>query len=153
MRKLLRVLPAAALALSLPAAASYGQQYTQTNLVSSTGTSGDTDLVNPWGMSRGSGTPWWLADAGTGLSTLYMGDGTKITGLVVKVPGASAGSKGAPTGTIYNGNSKIFLIPGKSPAAAAFLFCTAEGTISGWNNSAGTSAVIVAKGKKGQLYT
>jgi uncharacterized protein (TIGR03118 family) len=150
--KLLRLLPTAALTLSMLGAVCYGQHYNQVNLVSSQGTKGDTDLINPWGMSRGSGFPWWLADAGTGLSTIYIGDGTK-QGLVVKIPGSTNGSKGTPTGTIFNGNPKVFLIPGKTSAAAAFLFATLEGSISGWNGNTGKSAVIVARGKAGSAYT
>lgn len=55
----------------------------------------DPNLVNPWGMSRGSGGPWWVSDNGTGLSTLYDGTG-KIQPLVVKIPPAD---KNSPTGT------------------------------------------------------
>jgi uncharacterized protein (TIGR03118 family) len=149
MRKLLRVFPM--LALTSLAPVSYGQHYNQINLVSSTGVSADSDLSNPWGMSRGSGSPWWLADEGSAKSTLYLGNGTKVTALIVDIPGPTAGSKGNPTGTIYNGNPKVFEIPGKTPAAAAFVFSTIQGTIVGWNSSAG--AVTVAKGKKGSAYT
>ena len=157
--KLLRYIPAVLLAPLAMGSAAMGQHYNQVNLVSSTGTSPDTDLINPWGMSRSAASPWWLSDAGTGLSTLYAGDGTK-EGLVVKIPGAKAGTKGAPTGTIYNGNSKVFLLGPATPAI--FLFSTIQGTISGWNPVAGlpkggkppsTAAVIAAAGKKGSVYT
>jgi hypothetical protein len=50
------------------------QQYTQTNLVSDVdGMAAVTDpnLKNPWGLSRSSGSPWWVANNGTGTSTLY----------------------------------------------------------------------------------
>lgn len=150
--KYLRLIPTAMLAISTLVPLCYGQHYDQINLVSSQGTKADTDLLNPWGMSRGSGTPWWLSDEGTGKSTIYIGDGTK-QGLVVAVPGATNGSKGNPTGTIFNGNPKAFLVPGKTPSAALFLFATIQGTISGWNTTSGASAVIVAHGKKGSAYT
>jgi hypothetical protein len=58
--------------------ASFGQHYTQTNLVSNeSGVAPVTDpqLINPWGISRGSGSPWWVSDERTGLSTLYNGAG------------------------------------------------------------------------------
>src|SRR5215510_7479459 len=56
-----------------------------------TGPSPDADLVNGWGLSRLPTSPWWVADNGTDLSTLYKADGTK-QGLRVAIPG------GAPTG-------------------------------------------------------
>jgi hypothetical protein len=45
----------------------------------------DPNLVNPWGLSRAAGSPWWVSDNGTGLSTLYNGAGA-ITPLVVTIP-------------------------------------------------------------------
>ena len=50
------------------------QKYTQTNLVSDIpGLAATTDpnLVNAWGIAFSSGSPVWIADNGTGLSTLY----------------------------------------------------------------------------------
>lgn len=157
--KFLRFAPVAVLALAALGNASYGQRYQQTNLVSSAGTKGDKDLVDPWGVSRSGGSPWWVADAATGLSTLYAGDGTK-EGLIVTIPAVTKGKTGTPTGTIYNGNPKAFLLAPGAPAA--FLFCTLDGAIEGWNPTVGvaqgakppsTTAVIVAKGKKGSVYT
>jgi uncharacterized protein (TIGR03118 family) len=157
MTKLLRLTLTALVALPMPAAVSYGQHYTQTNLVSSAGKTPDSDLIDPWGISRSGGSPWWVADAGTGLSTLYAGDGTK-EGLVVTIPAVAKGKTGTPTGTIYNGSSTSFLL-GKG-APAVFLFCTLDGAIEGWNPAFGvaagktsTKAVIAAKGKKGSVYT
>jgi hypothetical protein len=55
------------------------QQYHRTDLTanassvsSSTSTINvDPNLVNAWGLARASGTPWWVSDNGSGLSTLY----------------------------------------------------------------------------------
>jgi hypothetical protein len=77
------------LALSF-ATTAFGQNYSQVNLVSNTsGVAPVTDptLVNPWGLSRSSSSPWWVSDNGTGLSTLYNGAGTK-QGLIVTIPKA-----------------------------------------------------------------
>jgi len=75
MKMSLRFTAGAALTLIL-GAVSFAQHYTQTNLVSNT--SGiapvtDPQLINPWGLSRSSSSPWWISDNGTGLSTLYNG--------------------------------------------------------------------------------
>jgi uncharacterized protein (TIGR03118 family) len=138
--------------------ASFGQHYTQTNLVSNeSGVAPVTDpqLINPWGISRGSGSPWWVSDERTGLSTLYNGAGAKQS-LIVTIPPADANNKktptGTPTGTIFNGSQTDFLLaPGKP---AVFLFSTNDGTISGWNPGvAATLAVIVAKTTDGSSYT
>ncbi len=138
----------------------FAQHYTQTNLVTNTA---DSSLVNPWGISRGSGSPWWVSDNATGLSTLYTGAGVK-QGLVVTIPPADPTNPktptGSPTGTIFNGSATDFLLaPG---AQASFLFSTIDGTIAGWNPGVGlapgakppsTHAVTAVKTTNGSSYT
>jgi uncharacterized protein (TIGR03118 family) len=123
--------------LSPPAEA---QQYKRTDLVSDLAgaTFQDAHLVNPWGLSRSSGSPWWAADNGTGFSTLYDGVGNAQP-LVVTIPPAAGGTTGVPTGTVFNGTTD-FKLPNGNPAR--FLFVAEDGTISGWNG--GTQAVIVS---------
>jgi hypothetical protein len=63
------------------------QHYTQVNLdanVSGVAEATDAQLVNGWGLARGSGSVWWVSDEATGLATLYDGPGTKQT-LVVTI--------------------------------------------------------------------
>src|ERR1700689_4083893 len=36
----------------------------------------DPNLVNPWGNGFSAGSPFWIGDNGTGLSTSYDGPGT-----------------------------------------------------------------------------
>lgn len=146
-------LTAQALALSILGAAAWGQHYNQTNLVanaSGVATTTDSVLVNAWGLARNSGSPWWVSDNVTGVSTLYNGSGTKL-GLTVTIPAAKTGATGSPSGAIFNGDTSAFVLPdGKS---ALFLFCTLDGTISGWNSGAGTKAVIEVKTSNGSIYT
>lgn len=140
-----------AFALILMSAAASGQQYNQVNLVANTsGVAAATDasLVNAWGLSRGSGSPWWVSDTGTGLSTLYNGAGTK-QGLVVTIPAAKAGATGTPTGTIFNGSTTDFLLAPSTPAL--FLFSTLDGLIVGWNPTPGP--LVVVKTANGSSYT
>ncbi len=88
----------------------FAQRYIQTDLVSSipgVGTNPtnplDVQLVNAWGLTRSTTSPWWVSDNGTGLSTLYNGIGTK-QGLVVTIPPPMGGSPpSAPTGVVFNG--------------------------------------------------
>jgi uncharacterized protein (TIGR03118 family) len=146
--------------------ASFGQRYTQTNLVSnSPGGAPVTDpqLVNPWGLSRSSGSAWWVSDQATGFSTLYNGAGVKQS-LIVTIPPADPTNKntpnGSPTGTIFNGSTTDFLLAPGRPAT--FLFSTIDGTIAGWNANVAvaqggtppsTLAVTVAKTSDGSSYT
>jgi uncharacterized protein (TIGR03118 family) len=123
-------------ALSLLPAAALGQHYKQTNLVSNiTGMAPtiDPNLKNPWGLTRSSGSPWWVGNNNSGTSTLYDGKGNVVP-LVVTVPppkGSPAGTQSAPTGVVFNGSPTDFLLaPGKQ---AIFIFATEDGTISGWN--------------------
>jgi uncharacterized protein (TIGR03118 family) len=112
-------------------------------------------LINPWGISRGSGSPWWVSDNATGFSTLYNGAGTKQS-LIVTIPPADPNNKntptGTPTGTIFNGSQTDFLLAPAKPAL--FLFSTNDGTIAGWNPAvAATLAVTVVKATDGSSYT
>ena len=157
---------AAASILAIATASAFAQHYTQVNLTANT--SGiapvtDPNLINPWGLSRASGSPWWISDNGTGLSTLYNGVGA-INPLVVTIPKANPANKtfptGTPTGTIANGSATDFLLAPKTPAV--FLFSTIDGTIQGWNPAVGIpaggsapskTATIVAKMTDGSSYT
>jgi len=86
----------------------------------------DAHLVNGWGITAGPTTPWWVADNGTDVSTLYDATGSPVP-LVVTV-------EGGPTGTVFNGGSQFLVSDGKGHSAPArFLFASENGTIHGWN--------------------
>jgi uncharacterized protein (TIGR03118 family) len=117
------------------------QHYVETDLVSDVtdrAPATDPHLVNPWGLARSATSPWWTADNGTGLSTIYNGAGA-IQSLVVTVPNVpGATDPAAPTGIVFNGSAADFLVGENQPAR--FIFATEEGTISGWNS--GPTAVL-----------
>src|SRR5262249_9976759 len=88
--------------------------YQQTNLVSDLpGVAAVTDpnLVNAWGMSHSSASPWWIPDNGPGVSTLYNGSGAPFpvgAPLVVTTPpplDSPAGTIATPTGNVFNSAS------------------------------------------------
>jgi uncharacterized protein (TIGR03118 family) len=145
MSSLLRNAAVAALAISVMEGVAFSQHYNETDLVTN---ATDSALVNPWGLSRGSSTPWWVADNVTGKATLYNGAGTKL-GLTVTIPAAKSGATGSPTGTIYNGSPTDFLMAPGVPAL--FLFSTIDGLIVGWNPALG--ATTMAKATDGSSYT
>jgi uncharacterized protein (TIGR03118 family) len=136
------------------------QHYTQTNLVSNTGNAALTDpnLQNAWGLvSSPTGSPWWVSNNAGGTSTLYSIDATGAAHLVpinpapnefVKIPNApSQNPPGSPTGVMFNGSPKDFLLAPKMPAL--FIFVTEDGTVQGWNPGVNrASAVIVVDHSK-----
>jgi uncharacterized protein (TIGR03118 family) len=128
--------------------------FLQTNLIADTaGVAAHTDanVVNPWGISFAPSGPFWLADNGTGVSTLNDGSGADI-GFFVTIPPQSGGtSPSHPTGTVYNGNTSEFLVSGPGSPAASFLFATEEGTISGWSGG-GNAIREVDNSGSGAVY-
>jgi len=142
----------AALSVALTGAAA-GQAYVQHNLVSDVAGLAqitDTNLKNPWGMSFGPSTPFWISDQGTSLSTLYtvadLNNPMKV-GLEVSIPTTASGPQG-PTGQVFNSTGG-FQVNG---ADSRFIFANLNGTISAWNMSLGTSAQIVVPAD-GAIYT
>jgi uncharacterized protein (TIGR03118 family) len=122
--------------------------YFQTNLTSDVpGLANVTDpnLVNPWGMAFSATSPFWVADQGVALSTLYNGTGA-ITPIVVSIPGGPTPPFG-PTGVVNNSTTG-FALPGG--AAAHFIFDTLNGTIAAW--ASGTAATTMVT-TPGAIYT
>lgn len=87
----------------------------------------DPNLVNAWGLAAGPTTPWWVADNGTNVSTLYSGSGAVIP-LVVAVGGA-------PTGAVFNGGPNFVVNRGRFSGPALFIFSTESGRIRAWSPS------------------
>ena len=153
----LAMLLLAALPVAAFAKASAGSQgfYQQTNLVSDIAGVAlftDKNLVNPWGLSHPPTGPWWVSDNGTGLSTLYNGNGRKFpvgSPLVVTIAPPAGGTSAAPTGNIFNPvngtNPDDFVVSenGKS-GPSIFMFATEDGTISGWNPNVDLTHTILA---------
>jgi uncharacterized protein (TIGR03118 family) len=124
--------------------------FTQTNLVSDVpGMAANTDpnLKNPWGVSFSATSPFWASDQRTGLATLYNAAGTP-QGLVVTIPGSATPPTG-PTGQVFSNVGGSFLV---GAAPATFIFDNLNGTISGWNGGAGTTAVVEHT-TPGAIYT
>ena len=133
-------------------AAAPGGSYLQTNIVSDVkGTAAVTDpkLVNPWGIVAGPGTPFWIADNSTGVSTLYTGTGASFAGappsVTIPAPeGSAPNAAGAPTGTVFNGSSSFIVRQGAASGPSLFVFATEDGTIAGWSPVANPASAIIA---------
>src|SRR5213592_2598367 len=104
----------------------------------------DRDLVNPWGLAASSGGTIWVADNGTGVSTLYRQDGSKNP-LVVTIPTSARNKEGGnPTGIVFNSTAffKVSLNGNSQPSL--FIFVSEDGSISGWNPALDQTHALIA---------
>jgi len=146
----LKVIHNLVLALVLVPAAT-AQHFNRTDLtrnsanVPSSAPNIDPNLVNSWGLARGSG-PWWVADNGTGLATLYNATGTPQSLVVTIPPPPGQQEPSAPTGAVFNFTTGFEVAPGKP---AVFLFVTEDGTISGWNPAVQATTAVIKVNRAG----
>jgi uncharacterized protein (TIGR03118 family) len=113
----------------------------------------DKNLVNAWGLAFSQDGPILVSDEGTGVSTLYDGQGVPQS-LVVTVPwgAASLSAPGFPTGVVFNSSSNFVVSANGKSGAAVFVFSTADGTISGWNPSVNHNNAILARDGSESVY-
>ncbi|PYV19444.1 MAG: TIGR03118 family protein [Acidobacteria bacterium] len=136
----------ALICFSAPASA---QSYRQQNLVSDLpglAPTQDTNLVNPWGIVFPPTGPFWIADNGAGVSTLYDSNGNPFplsSPLIVAIPPPAGGSGSAPTGVVFNGTSDFMVSENSASGPARFIFVTEDGTISGWNPTVDVTNAIL----------
>jgi uncharacterized protein (TIGR03118 family) len=131
--------------------------YIQHNLVSDqpgVADIADPNLVNAWDIATSSTSPFWLSANHTGLAPVYSTASATVTIAVTTThpsvpPGKSGGNTTGPvSGQVANATT-VFLLPNGSKAN--FLFCTEDGTISGWNG--GTAGVLmVDNSSNGAVY-
>src|SRR5258706_10524588 len=120
---------------------------TDSNGISHTPAHVAPNLLNPWGLTASSTSPFWVSDNGAGVATLYDAAGVARS-LVVSIPAPTIpatplNNKGTPTGVVFNiaASNGAFPISGVDKngkalmAAAQFLFATEDGTILGWNSN------------------
>src|SRR6266704_1012619 len=98
------------------------------------------------------GNPIWIADNGTGLSTLYDGAGNIIP-LVVTIPAPSADNTSAPTGLVVNPSDDFVVTKNGHSGPSIFIFDTEDGTIVGWSPGVDmTNGVIAVPNSHGAIY-
>ncbi|QDE67945.1 TIGR03118 family protein [Myxococcus xanthus] len=132
-----------------PADCSVAGGYTQRNLVANSPALGaehvDPHLVNAWGLAFNPMGVSWVANEGTGTSTLYDGNGVQQP-LIVGIPAPPGVTEsGEPTGVVFNG-SEAFVVTGTGVSGPArFIFATEEGVLAAWAPAVDeASAKIVA---------
>jgi uncharacterized protein (TIGR03118 family) len=115
----------------------------------------DGKLLNPWGLAASTTSPFWVADNGAGVSTLYNVPvppaSVSKNPLVVSIP-APGGMAGHPTGVVFNIAPGAFNITkGTTTASASFLFATEDGTILGWSSMVDAANAIIVVPKPGVM--
>lgn len=150
------LLKSALLAAGIVVASGFGVQpsqagYVQTDLVSDiAGLAALTDpsLRNPWGISFGPGTPFWVSDQAANVTTLYAVQNGNVS-KVNQFSFPSGTPPQGPTGQVSNIGGSNFSISG---GLARFIFADLNGTIYAWNPSLGsTTAPQVST--PGAVYT
>src|SRR3954471_7419302 len=136
--------------------------FAQTNLISDGSvpdTKIDPNLINPWGVAYGPTGPFWVSDAGTGVTTIYDGTGAPVAAAghtVVDIASDPSGHS-TPTGQVFNATTNGFQIAADGvPAKSAFIFVTTQGTISGWAPTVAggaTSVIAIDNSANGAAYT
>ncbi|HWG30922.1 MAG TPA: TIGR03118 family protein [Steroidobacteraceae bacterium] len=131
-----------------------------TSLVSDTSGTGalttDPDLVNPWGIVLGPGTPMWTANNHSETSTLYDGNGKAqpTSGpLVVGLPKSASNVAFDPTGIAFNATTDFVVSAAGKSGAAKFIFSGEGGMIAGWSPTVSrTSAITMYTDAGGAVY-
>jgi uncharacterized protein (TIGR03118 family) len=109
----------------------------QVNIVSDQADAGaaatDPDLVNAWGLAFSRKGVASISANGTGLAPAY--DSSGNVNIKVTVPPADGQPASAPTGQVFNDEATNF-------GGDVFVFASEDGTLSGWQPTAGSTAVL-----------
>ncbi|MEJ0092432.1 MAG: TIGR03118 family protein [Methylocella sp.] len=132
--------------------------YKKTNLVSDTKGSGitlDPTLVDPWGMAFQPDGAFWINDSGSGVATLYDGNGTKVQKTFTIPNPITPSAKSQPSGLLWN-PTPDFLVPG-TQLTSLFMFATRQGSIAAWAPNLPVNPTVavtaVDNSKTGAVYT
>ena len=127
------------------------KDFTQVNLVGNNDEYNparvDPLLVNGWGLAFSPTGIAWISAQGTGVSTVYNGEGSQVLP-AVSIPSPGGATGGNPTGIVFNGSTD-FKLPNGNPAR--FIFDGVDGVISGWNG--GPAAIKVIDNSSTSAYT
>ncbi len=137
--------------------------FVQTNLVSDIpGMAQITNAnsVNAWGLTAGPTSPFWVANQGTGTSTLYNTSDpqTQVVPLVVNIPPNPSDNPlpahGSPTGDVFNTDAGGFVVSeGGKSGSSVFLFATTDGNIDGWSPGVDRTHALIGGTHPGAVYT
>jgi uncharacterized protein (TIGR03118 family) len=141
----------------IPSLHAGGRFYQQRNLVSDgfvPAEHQDINLVNPWGIVFHPNGFVWVANNGTGVSTLYDGDGV-LQSPIVTIPSPPGDTgPGNPTGIVYNGSTDFVVSKGGVSGPSRFIFASENGTIAAWasNVDSMNALLVVDNSGLGAIY-
>jgi uncharacterized protein (TIGR03118 family) len=135
----MRALPALVLVPLVLAAAVHGPSYHRTDLLtdgSHPAPNTNPDLQNPWGIVASPTGPIWIANNGSGTTSIVKGDGTQAL--------SDINVSGAPTGIVFNEGDGFVVSSPDASGPARFIFATEDGTLLGWSPAADPANAILA---------
>jgi uncharacterized protein (TIGR03118 family) len=139
--------------ISWPAHAAALKGYLQTNLISNGSVDAawtDSNFIDPWGVSLGSA--FWINTTGSGRD--YVAGANGAISFTVTIPSASGKGTGTPTGTVFTGALPTGSFELSDKSTPLFLFCSLDGTVSGWSSTSGGDAIVAVNNHKtGAVYT
>ncbi len=111
----------------------------------------DPNVVNAWGLAASPTGPFWLANEGTGTSSIVFADGT----LVAPDVAVPADHSAHATGLVFNGGGAFDVREGRASDSSRFIFVTLEGRILGWSPRVDSANAVVAvdNSAEGEVYT
>ncbi|HEX5749448.1 MAG TPA: TIGR03118 family protein [Archangium sp.] len=114
----------------------------------------DPNLVNAWGIAFNPFGLVWVNDNGTGLSTLYNGDGVPNSLVVTVPPPPGDTGRGKPTGIVFNGSGQFVVTRGEASGTSFFIFATEQGTLTAWAPAVNftNSFTVVDNSSTGAIY-
>jgi uncharacterized protein (TIGR03118 family) len=120
-------------------AAAHGPSYHRTDLLSDgfvPAPNVNRNLQNPWGIVAPPTGPIWIANNGTGTTSIVKGDGSQQL--------ADIAVNGSPTGIVFNGTDG-FVVSGEAGSGPSrFVFATEDGVLLGWSPAADPARAVVA---------
>ncbi|MEP6710815.1 MAG: TIGR03118 family protein [Ferruginibacter sp.] len=132
------------------------QGFLQTNLVANNtkypGARIDPVLLNAWGLAFSPGGVAWIGAQAGHVSTVYNSEGVQLRPAVA-IPSPGGATGGNPTGVVFNGSTTDFALPAPNSKPALFLFVGVDGILSGWNGSAGNTALLIKNNVATSAYT
>src|SRR5262245_3675556 len=108
----------------------------------------DGNLRNAWGLAASATSPWWVADNGADVATVYDSTGAGFPAaspLVVGVPSA-------PTGLVASTDSAFVVGTGASAGPSRFVFSTETGKILGWHGGLPAAILGADRSNVGAIY-
>lgn len=116
------------------------------------GAQSNAHLVNAWGLAATPTSFWWVANNGSGTTSLLDATGTPNPALPFVTVTGAGGAQGVPTGVVAYTGSNFKVTGANGSATARFLFAAEDGTISGWAPGSTATTIAVDHSAQGEVF-